>query len=242
MIEAKNFIVSTLGKDKPAHSHSMGDVAPNGFKFWSASWRLRKDGVWRMSETWLRPDFFEQEMRQARIRAKKWIRSNKEAAHKKSLEWAKNNQTRRREISRKSAAKIRAQNPDKYRLNQRLYLRQKRKEDAFYRLKANARKHVRRALSGALKPASTFTLIGCSPEHLRNHLELQMTKDMTWQNFGSYWHIDHIQPLCSFDLTKEELLRLACNWMNLRPMEARANQRKQSAITVPQLHLPLVAR
>lgn len=241
MIEAERYTVSTLGEIKPTKHHSMGDRGPNGFLFWSANWRLRKDGIWRMEELWVSKERFDRQLKQARVRANKWRKQNPEASIKKSIAWAKANKERRKEISRKSAAKIRASNPEKYRLEQRLYLRAKRKSDPFYRLKANARRHVRRALNGKLRRESTFELIGCSPDHLKKHLESQMAREMTWDNFGSYWHIDHIQPLSSFDLGNPKQLRLACNWLNLRPMEARANQRKQSAITVPQLHLPLIA-
>jgi hypothetical protein len=241
MIEADRYTVSTLGEIKPANHHSMGDKGRKGFLFWSAHWRLRKDGVWRMDQRWLSKEKFDLELKKAGVRAIKWQKRNPEASIKKSIAWAKANKERRKEIGRKSAAKIRASNPEKYRLEQRLYLRSKRKSDPFYRLKANARRHVRRALKGKLKKESTFDLIGCSPDYLKQHLESQMTREMNWDNFGSYWHIDHIQPLSSFDLGNPNQLRLACNWLNLRPMEARANQRKQSAITVPQLHLPLIA-
>ena len=42
---------------------------------------------------------------------------------------------------------------------------------------------------------------------------------MNWAEFlkGSI-HIDHILPLCQFDLSQEENLYKVCNYNNLRPL------------------------
>ena len=51
---------------------------------------------------------------------------------------------------------------------------------------------------------------------------------MTWDNYGE-WNIDHIIPLCAFDLTRENELMQACNWRNLRPMWAEDNLAKSGS-------------
>jgi hypothetical protein len=48
---------------------------------------------------------------------------------------------------------------------------------------------------------------------------------MTWANHGE-WHIDHIRPLASFDLRKEDHLVLAFHYTNLQPLWAQENLRK----------------
>ena len=50
-------------------------------------------------------------------------------------------------------------------------------------------------------------LIGASPSFVMGYIEAKFTEGMTWENHGD-WHIDHIQPCCSFDLTDEELAGL----------------------------------
>ena len=62
---------------------------------------------------------------------------------------------------------------------------------------------IRRALKKGYKKTSSIELLGCSIPELKQHLEQQFKKGMNWNNHGA-WHIDHIKPCASFDLTKEE--------------------------------------
>lgn len=64
---------------------------------------------------------------------------------------------------------------------------------------------------------------------LRSHIEQQFQLGMTWQNYGT-WHIDHIRPCGSFDLT-EQTERQACfHWSNLMPLWAADNMAKGARI------------
>ncbi len=60
-------------------------------------------------------------------------------------------------------------------------------------------------------------LIGCSIEHLKNHLEVQFDDGMSWANYG-LWHVDHILPCALFDLSKEEEQKLCFCFENLQPL------------------------
>lgn len=48
---------------------------------------------------------------------------------------------------------------------------------------------------------------------------------MTLVNHG-LWHIDHIKPCCSFDLTKADQQRECFHFTNLQPLWAKDNLRK----------------
>ena len=67
-----------------------------------------------------------------------------------------------------------------------------------------------------------ISLLGCTIEFLRSHLEFQFTDGMTWENYP-LWHIDHIVPCCSFNLSKEEEQSKCFHYSNLRPLWAEEN-------------------
>ena len=90
---------------------------------------------------------------------------------------------------------------------------------------------LRGALAGTSKSAATLELLGCSVEELKKHLENQFVKGMTWNNYGLHgWHIDHIIPCASFDLTKEEEQRKCFHYTNLQPLWAKDNYAKGDKI------------
>lgn len=82
-------------------------------------------------------------------------------------------------------------------------------------------------LKGAYKPGKTRELIGCTVRELKEHLEAQFTDGMTWDNYGRYgWHIDHIRPCASFDLSDPEQVRQCFHYTNLQPLWGVDNMRK----------------
>ena len=68
-------------------------------------------------------------------------------------------------------------------------------------------------------------LCGCSLEKLKQHLESQFTEGMTWDNKGD-WHVDHIKPCASFDLTNPEEQKKCFHYTNLQPLWALDNMKK----------------
>jgi 5-methylcytosine-specific restriction endonuclease McrA len=73
---------------------------------------------------------------------------------------------------------------------------------------------------------------GFPAEEVMAHLERQFLPGMTWANYGSYWHIDHIVPVSAFRLANEageidwDEARRCWALTNLRPLSARANSKK----------------
>lgn len=62
---------------------------------------------------------------------------------------------------------------------------------------------------------------------LKQHLEKLFQPGMTWENWSrDGWHIDHIVPLSSFDLTDREQFLKACHFSNLQPLWAKENLSK----------------
>jgi len=104
------------------------------------------------------------------------------------------------------------------------------------------RHNARRRIKDLLKaPESFSSLLGCTGKELAAYLEAKFTKKMSWDNYGTYWHIDHVIPLAKFDLTCPKQRAIACHWTNLQPLEAKENIMKSDKIIEPQMSLLLSA-
>lgn len=116
--------------------------------------------------------------------------------------------------------------------------REKRKSDPAWRI-AQA---MRSRLSGIMKGANMGGMrgfIGCDIGQLRRHLESGFTKRMSWDNYGTYWHVDHVLPVASFNHGNRKQINQCWHWSNLAPLEAGANLEKSDRITKPQMQLLL---
>lgn len=84
---------------------------------------------------------------------------------------------------------------------------------------------------GTYKAEKTIKLIGCSVKKLKQHLEELFIDDMSWENYGKDgWHIDHIIPCASFDLTVKENQLKCFHYTNLQPLWAQENLIKSSKV------------
>lgn len=129
--------------------------------------------------------------------------------------------------------------PDWRLIAQRASSRKNPKNKMVFNLRRRLRDLIRTARNGGSRIESGF--IGCSTQQLSKHLQSKFTKRMTWENYGTYWHVDHIIPCASFDHTDPKQRAACWHWTNLQPMEAKANLTKSSKITQPQLNLLLCA-
>ncbi len=102
------------------------------------------------------------------------------------------------------------------------YHRNRRSADPLYKLQTNLRTRLNSAIKRQCKSGSAIQDLGCSIKELKLYLEVQFQPGMTWDNHGE-WHIDHIQPLCKFDLTNREELLIVCHYTNLQPLWASDN-------------------
>lgn len=107
-------------------------------------------------------------------------------------------------------------------------IRQRRmREDVKYRLSVALRRRLYMAVKGRHRSGTAIDELGCSIEELKQHLEAQFKEGMSWENWGRYgWHIDHIMPLSSFNLTDPAQVKAACHYTNLQPLWAEENLRK----------------
>lgn len=107
-----------------------------------------------------------------------------------------------------------------------------RREDPSYRLMSRIAARVRLMAKGK-GSRRTCDLLGYSMDELRQHLERQFTKGMTWERFmKGEIHIDHIIPVSAFNIQSVDDPDFKACWAltNLRPMWARENLSKNNKV------------
>lgn len=92
-------------------------------------------------------------------------------------------------------------------------------------MRLRARMHTALNAAMAQKSSTSQKLLGCDWATLVAHLERQFTDGMSWDNY-SEWHIDHIRPCASFDLTDPAQQCECFHYTNLQPLWAEDNLRK----------------
>jgi hypothetical protein len=103
----------------------------------------------------------------------------------------------------------------------------KYRQDPTQQLLNSLRSRLSSLTKGGAKSGSTIELTGCTIEDLRRHLEAQFADGMSWDNYGrTGWHIDHIRPCASFDLSDPNQQRQCFHYTNLQPLWAADNIRK----------------
>lgn len=101
------------------------------------------------------------------------------------------------------------------------------------RLANNLRTRLHHALKGLTKSDNTLSLIGCSIDFLKSHLEQKFTEGMNWDNYGhgkDKWQVDHIIPCASFDLSKEIEQQKCFHYSNLQSLWMVDNISKRDLI------------
>lgn len=122
------------------------------------------------------------------------------------------------------------ENKEKVLARNKKYFKRRRLYDPQFRISVNLRRRVNKIVRGYKKNGSAINDLGCTLDQLKMHLESKFHCNkvtgemMTWDNYGrNGWHIDHIKPLCSFDLTDRDQFLSACHYSNLQPLWAKDN-------------------
>mgnify|MGYP003648108204 FL=1 len=97
------------------------------------------------------------------------------------------------------------------------------------KLSMNIRRRINSALKGKNKSKQTLELLGCSVKKIWEHLESKFKPGMTKENHGK-WHIDHIRPCASFDLTDQNQQAICFHYTNLQPLWAVDNIKKRDKL------------
>lgn len=139
-------------------------------------------------------------------------------ATKSAAEWKEKNKNKVTEYNKNYVQ----QNQEKINVLRNQRNKQKRKVDPIFVLKARLRNRVWSMLKNNKKSATTEKMLGCSYEFFKTYIEQKFPENMGWHNMGE-WHIDHIKPLASFDLSDIEQQAIAFHYTNHQPLWAKDN-------------------
>ena len=177
-----------------------------------------------------------------KVRAYNAEKKNRERARAYYAEWYKKNRdgVLWRVKTRKKTIDANPERKREWKEVRNKYYRQRRKNDRGFVIRQRLSARIRQAVlaAGCAKKNKSTLLVGCTIKHLRTHLEKQFAKGMTWENI-ELWHIDHIVPCKSFDLTTEQGQRACFHYTNLRPLWPNENSAKGAKIITCQPELPL---
>lgn len=185
--------------------------------------QLESQRKWRAKNPDYMKEYQQSEKRQEY--QKKYYEANSQGYKDRKKEWRKENPQREKE----ARDKYREENKEKLNEYYREWKAKKRLDDMQYKLKENISRRIRYELNTLLKGKKskrTTEYIGCSIEELKEYIEKQFTEGITWDNYGSVWHIDHIIPCASWNLEDEFENKCCWNFRNLRPLFASENQSK----------------
>ena len=147
--------------------------------------------------------------------------NHKDSRLKNSKDWAENNRIRSNEIKNNWKINHREQHLQQA----RNYANNKRK-DPYKRISMNMSKAIWNCLKHNKNNTTWLKFVDFTLNDLIKHLENKFTAEMTWENYGTYWHVDHVKPLSWFDL--ETQFNDAWALSNLQPLEATKNLSKNN--------------
>lgn len=214
-----NYIVPYLNKTKKRSPQELKALKTNGkikFSVGDQHPKLKNyyfRGYDRGKEIWITKEKREIHLQKINEKEKlKWQRVKNDPVYKakRASQNKKYNKKPGRKEHRNKVVKVWLSNPHNaiaHRLRSRLYTATKRYNSS--------------------KCASTIELLGITMPKFIKYFESKFTDGMSWDNHGE-WHIDHILPCASFDLTKKSEQKKCFHYTNLQPLWAHDNLSKSS--------------
>jgi hypothetical protein len=133
-----------------------------------------------------------------------------------------------REDNKDKLKQYRIDNKEKLKIYHNEYMKERNKRDPVFKLRGNCSKLINYALKGKKSRISILKHLLYTMEELKVHLESLFDDKMTWDNYGSYWHLDHIYPqsLLPYTSMEDENFKKCWALSNLQPLEKITNIKK----------------
>ena len=108
------------------------------------------------------------------------------------------------------------------------YQKNKLKTDPVYKFEKNLRTRVYQAFTAQnqKKKQRTRKYLDCTTKFFQEWICFQLYDGMTLENYGDWWHIDHVKPCAKFDLSDEIQAKECFHWSNCRPYLRTKNNEK----------------
>jgi hypothetical protein len=123
--------------------------------------------------------------------------------------------------------KIKQRNKDNLPERNRKF-RERYKNDENFRIAIILKTKIHKLING-LK-TSYKTILGCELEFFKKWIEFRFDENMTWDNLGKLWEIDHILPVSAFDFTDKNNINICFHWTNLQPLICCENKSKSAKL------------
>lgn len=101
-------------------------------------------------------------------------------------------------------------------------------KDPLEKLKRNLKSSLSSRLKN--KSSSSLTYLGTNVSLIKEWIDFNLTEDMSWDNYGTYWQIDHCLPIGLIDMDNHNDVLLAFSWMNLMPLSRHINSKKSKEL------------
>jgi len=140
--------------------------------------------------------------------SKVWNEGNKEKLQELKSTWHQKNKVRTN-----AESKIRYSNDEIYRF----------------------RRNCKNLTADAFTDGKNSECIHCSADYLRKWFQFCFYDELTTENYGKVWHIDHVIPVDKFDLTNDSEREICFSWYNTSPLKKEDNLRKNKKILKEQI-------
>jgi hypothetical protein len=145
-------------------------------------------------------------------RGKNEYNNDKETHLKRTKRWREKN----KEKHAKMVSDHYHNNKDYY----REWNKNKMETDPMFRLRHSINALINHHLK-TNKSNRSIEYLGCTIQEYKLYIEPQFTLEMNWDNYGSYWEIDHVHPLSKNG---------SFHYTNTQPLTINANRTKSNKI------------
>lgn len=184
--------------------------------------QANKDARQRLAKT---PEYREKN----RLKAAEYHAANREQVIKKMAVRNKAYYAKNRERVKDQTLEYQRANGELRNAYKSRWMAERAKVDPEFAMLLTMRKFVSRMMdrikAKRVQSARTTEIVGYTPAEFVAHIEPMFKPGMTWSNHG-LWHVDHIRPLSTFDLTDPQQQKMANSLHNLQPMWAKPNLKK----------------